>query len=57
MKDEQNCSYNGGGDVYLLKTCSDFSSLQYYYCKVEMDSNFYAYYSNMIGSLAKIARA
>ena len=29
MKDEQNYSYNGGGDAYLLKTWSDFSSIQY----------------------------
>ena len=33
MKDEKNCSYNGGGDAYLLKTWSDFSFLQY--CKDE----------------------
>ena len=29
MKDEQNCSYNNGGDAYLLKIWSDFSSIQY----------------------------
>ena len=29
LKDEQHCSYNGGGDAYLLKKSSDFSSIQY----------------------------
>ena len=28
LKDEQNRSYNGGGDAKLLKTWSDFSSLR-----------------------------
>ena len=30
MKDEQNYSYNGGGDAYLLKIWSDSSSIHYY---------------------------
>ena len=30
LKDEQNCSYNGGGDAKPLKIWSDFSSMQYY---------------------------
>ena len=34
MKDEQNCSYNGGGDAYLLKIWSDFSSLPLFSCYV-----------------------
>ena len=29
LKDEQNHSYNGGGNAMTLKTWSDFSSLQY----------------------------
>ena len=29
MKDEKKCYYNGGGDAYLLKMWSDFSSIQY----------------------------
>ena len=29
VKDEQNCSYNGGGDAIPLKIWSDFSSIQY----------------------------
>ena len=29
MKDDKNCSYDDGGDAYLLKICSDFSSSQY----------------------------
>ena len=29
LKDEQNRSYNGGGDAIPLKIWSDFSSLQY----------------------------
>ena len=29
LKDEQNCSYNGGGDARPLKIWSDFSSIQY----------------------------
>ena len=29
LKDEQNCSHNGGGDANPLKTWSDFSSIQY----------------------------
>ena len=30
LKDEQNCSYNGGGYAMPLKTWSDFSSIQYF---------------------------
>ena len=37
MKDEQNCSNNGGGDAYLLKIWSDFSSIQY--LKIQMPEN------------------
>ena len=29
LKDEQNCSFNGGGDAKPLKTWSEFSSIQY----------------------------
>ena len=29
MKDEKNWSYNDGGDAYLLKTWSDYSSSQH----------------------------
>ena len=29
LKDEQDCSYNGGGDARPLRSWSDFSTLQY----------------------------
>ena len=29
LKDEQDCSYNGGGDARPLKTWLDFSSARY----------------------------
>ena len=36
LKDKKNYFCNGGGDAYLLKIWSDFSSIQYtIYCKAE----------------------
>ena len=36
LKDEQDCSYNGGGDARPLKTWLDLSSAQYNFLRTEV---------------------